>query len=105
MNTLQVELRSPSALVPYDNNARTHNTAQINQIAASIKKFGWTNPILIDPNNGIIAVAAGKAEMLLSALIVKIMVVLLARRLPRRSHSSLCVPRIARRAGDYEGTS
>ncbi len=55
MNTLQVELRPPSALVPYDNNARTHNAAQINQIAASIKEFGWTNPILIDPSNGIIA--------------------------------------------------
>ena len=68
MNTLQVELRSPSALVPYERNARTHNAAQINQIAASIKEFGWTNPILIDPNNGIIAgharlAAAAKLKM------------------------------------------
>ena len=55
MNTLVVELRPLGELVPYESNARTHTAAQINQIAASIKEFGWTNPILIDPNNGIIA--------------------------------------------------
>lgn len=42
-------------LIPYVNNARTHSDKQIAQIAASIKEFGWTNPILIDGDNGIIA--------------------------------------------------
>ena len=42
-------------LVPYANNSRTHTEYQISQIANSIKKFGFTNPILIDSNNTIIA--------------------------------------------------
>lgn len=42
-------------LVPYLNNARTHSDYQISQIASSIQEFGWTNPILIDGDNGIIA--------------------------------------------------
>ena len=42
-------------LIPYANNARTHSDAQVAQIAASIKEFGFTNPILLDGTNGIIA--------------------------------------------------
>ena len=42
-------------LIPYVNNSRTHSDEQIAQIAASIKEFGWTNPILVDGENGIIA--------------------------------------------------
>ena len=42
-------------LEPYPNNARTHSDAQIAQIAASIKEFGWTNPILVDGHNGVVA--------------------------------------------------
>jgi hypothetical protein len=42
-------------LIPYVNNSRTHSDEQVAQIAASIKEFGWTNPILIDGENGIIA--------------------------------------------------
>lgn len=42
-------------LIPYANNARTHSDEQVAQIAASIKEFGWTNPILTDGKNGIIA--------------------------------------------------
>jgi ParB-like chromosome segregation protein Spo0J len=42
-------------LIPYANNARTHSDEQVAQIAASIKEFGWTNPILTDGENGIIA--------------------------------------------------
>ena len=44
-----------SDLIPYINNARTHSAEQVSQIAASIKEFGFTNPVLIDGNNGIIA--------------------------------------------------
>ena len=43
------------ALVPYEKNARTHSEAQIAQIAASIREFGWTNPVLIDEDGGIVA--------------------------------------------------
>lgn len=42
-------------LIPYARNSRTHNDAQIAQIAASIKEFGFTNPILIGSDNDIIA--------------------------------------------------
>jgi hypothetical protein len=44
-----------SDLIPYINNARTHSDQQIAQVAASIKEFGFTNPVLIDTENGIIA--------------------------------------------------
>lgn len=44
-----------SDLIPYINNSRTHSDEQINQIASSIKEFGFTNPILIDEQGGIIA--------------------------------------------------
>ena len=52
---LRVEQRDIAALAPYERNARTHSNAQVAQIAASITQFGWTNPILIDGTNGIIA--------------------------------------------------
>lgn len=42
-------------LTPYANNSRTHSDEQVNQIVASIKEWGFTNPILIDERNGIIA--------------------------------------------------
>lgn len=42
-------------LIPYARNARTHNDAQIAQIAASIREFGFMNPVLIDGQNNIIA--------------------------------------------------
>lgn len=44
-----------SALVPYAHNSRTHSEAQVAQIAQSIKEFGFTNPVLIDEGNVIIA--------------------------------------------------
>lgn len=43
------------ALVPYARNTRTHSDAQIAQVAASISEFGFTNPVLIDGDGGIIA--------------------------------------------------
>jgi ParB-like chromosome segregation protein Spo0J len=42
-------------LIPYSRNPRTHSEEQVAQIAASIREFGFTNPILIDGKNGIIA--------------------------------------------------
>jgi DNA modification methylase len=48
-------MRSVDSLIPYARNARTHSDAQVAQIAASIREFGWTNPILVDGESGIIA--------------------------------------------------
>lgn len=50
-----VVLRQVKDLIPYINNPRTHSDEQIAIIAASIKEFGWTNPVLTDGKNGIIA--------------------------------------------------
>ena len=44
-----------SELIPYINNSRTHSEEQVTQIVSSIKEFGFTNPILIDKDNSIIA--------------------------------------------------
>ena len=50
-----VERRKVETLVPYARNARTHSAEQVAQIAASIKEFGWTVPVLLDETGGIIA--------------------------------------------------
>ncbi len=52
---LQVTRVPVEALVPYARNARTHSDSQVAQIAASIREFGFTNPILVDGERGIIA--------------------------------------------------
>ena len=52
---LIIEQISIDILIPYARNARTHTKEQITQIASSIKEFGFTNPVLIDNDNGIIA--------------------------------------------------
>lgn len=52
---LSIDYESVDALIPYAANSRTHSDEQVAQIAASIKEFGWTNPILIDGDNTIIA--------------------------------------------------
>jgi len=52
---LSITYRPLQALIPYIRNARTHSDAQVAQIAASIREFGWTNPILVDGDSGVIA--------------------------------------------------
>jgi ParB-like chromosome segregation protein Spo0J len=52
---LQVDYRAVAALIPFAKNARTHSERQVAEIAASIREFGWTNPILVDGENGVIA--------------------------------------------------
>ena len=42
-------------LTPYARNARTHSDAQVAQLAASIREWGWTTPILVSPDGGVIA--------------------------------------------------
>lgn len=51
----KIELIRTDKLIPYARNARTHSDEQVSQIAGSIKEFGFTNPVLIDADNGIIA--------------------------------------------------
>jgi ParB-like chromosome segregation protein Spo0J len=53
--SLNIEYRPLDSLVPYSRNPRTHSEEQISQIAASIREFGFTNPILIDSNQRVIA--------------------------------------------------
>jgi ParB-like chromosome segregation protein Spo0J len=52
---VQIEQVATADLIPYARNARTHSESQVAQIAGSIQEFGFTNPVLIDSENGIIA--------------------------------------------------
>ena len=52
---LKITYKSPTELRPRPNNPRTHTKKQIEQIAASIKEFGFISPVLIDGAGGIIA--------------------------------------------------
>ena len=52
---MELQTKKVSELIPYINNSRTHSEEQINQIISSIKEFGFTNPILLEEENGIIA--------------------------------------------------
>jgi DNA modification methylase len=65
---IEVKYRKVEDLIPYVNNSRKHSDEQVAQIASSIKEFGWTNPILINGTNSIIAghgrlMAARKLKM------------------------------------------
>ncbi len=50
-----VERKNINELIPYASNARTHSDVQVDQIAASMKEWGWTNPVLVDETGLIIA--------------------------------------------------
>jgi len=52
---MKIEQLPTADLIPYAKNTRTHSEIQISQIAGSIREFGFTNPVLIDNDNGIIA--------------------------------------------------
>jgi ParB-like chromosome segregation protein Spo0J len=54
-NALRIEYRQVDALIPYCRNARTHSDAQVAQLAASIVEWGWTNPVLVDGDNGVMS--------------------------------------------------
>ena len=65
---LTIAYKKIKELIPYCNNSRTHSDEQVLQIASSIKEFGFTNPVLIDGQGGIIAghgriMAAQKLKM------------------------------------------
>lgn len=52
---LTINYLPPNQLRPYEKNARTHSPAQVQQIARSIREFGFTNPILASDSNIVIA--------------------------------------------------
>jgi ParB family chromosome partitioning protein len=52
---MKIQQKKTAELIPYARNSRTHDEKQVQQIAASIKEFGFNNPVLIDGDNGIIA--------------------------------------------------
>lgn len=65
---MEIIYKKVDELIPYINNARTHNDEQVSQICASINEYGFTNPLLIDEKNSIIAghgrlLAAKKLKM------------------------------------------
>ena len=51
----RIELWPIHRLRPYERNPRTHSEAQVDQIAASMVQFGWTNPVLVDEQGGLLA--------------------------------------------------
>lgn len=55
MSKLRIDYIATNALIAYPHNARTHSRKQIRQIAKSIGEYGFTNPVLIDSNNMILA--------------------------------------------------
>lgn len=52
---MKIETIKLDKLIPYARNSRTHSDEQVAQVAASIREFGFTNPVLIDSDDGIIA--------------------------------------------------
>ena len=52
---MEIVYKKVNELIPYINNSRTHSEEQVNQIVASINEFGFTNPLLIDEKDSIIA--------------------------------------------------
>ena len=64
--TTEMNLVDINKLIPYINNARTHSPEQINKLRASLREFGFVNPVIIDKDFNIIAghgrVEAAKAE-------------------------------------------
>ena len=55
MSKIKLEHLPLERLIPYANNSRTHSDEQVAQIAASIREFGFTNPVLVDDEGGIVA--------------------------------------------------
>ena len=53
--TRKIELVDVSKIIPYVNNARTHSSEQIKKLRASLREFGFVNPLLIDKDYGLIA--------------------------------------------------
>ena len=53
--TTKMELVDIDKLIPYVNNARTHSPEQINKLRASLREFGFINPVIVDDKFNIVA--------------------------------------------------
>src|SRR5204863_6014917 len=51
----QVERWPIARLIPYANNARLHSEADLDKLAVAIRKWGWTNPVLVDEEGNLLA--------------------------------------------------
>lgn len=51
---MEIVQMNPAALIPYENNTKTHPPEQVDRIAESIKRFGWQQPIVVDRENVVI---------------------------------------------------
>ena len=71
MNSPVLKKIPVNQLVPYERNARTHSASQVEQIARSISEFGFTNPLLVDDQNRIIA-GHGRLQAALSLLMADV---------------------------------
>ena len=87
--------RRCAALIPYARNARTHSDQQVAQIAASIREFGFTNPALIDEEDGIIA---GHGRVLGAHLLGLDEVPV---QTPRQQRQGIAVPQLGSRAEPF----
>jgi hypothetical protein len=83
----QVERWPIDRLIPYAKNSRTHSEAQIAQLAASMKEWGWTNPVLADEAGGVIA---GHARILAARQLGYGEVPVIAPQLPVPRARALC---------------
>lgn len=61
---LKITYKQRDKLIPYARNSRTHSEQQVMQVAASIREFGWTNPVLVNGKDGILA---GHARVMAAA--------------------------------------
>jgi hypothetical protein len=93
----KVERWAIERLIPYAKNARTHSDAQIAAIAASVKEWGWTTPVLVSEDGGLIA---GHARVLAARQLgIAEIPVMVAAGLDRGAEAGLCPG--GQSAGDY----
>ncbi len=79
----RIEIWPIEKLIPYDRNARTHSPEQVQQLAASIVEFGFTNPILVDGEHGIVA-GHGRLEAARDLALKEVPVVVLEHLTPKQ---------------------
>ena len=96
---LHVELRAVTGLTPYAQNARTHSTKQIRQIADSIRMFGFVNPILIDGDGEVIA-GHGRLQAALLLGLTEVPVLSITHLTPAQKRAYILADnRLAEKAG------
>ncbi len=79
----RIEIWPIEKLIPYERNARTHSPEQVKQLAASIVEFGFTNPILVDTDQGVVA-GHGRLEAARDLALEEVPVVVLDHLTPKQ---------------------